>query len=100
MGKRYLIRWRDRAVFKEGSLYGGLGNEPHGEVTLTAETVAAVREFFDTFLDDTRTETVPTAVSGIVSEEVSAYLGGARSAEDCAKIVQSRVDLWLAENKR
>ncbi|MBQ3707738.1 MAG: extracellular solute-binding protein [Clostridia bacterium] len=100
VGKRYLIRWRDRAVFKEGSLYGGLGNEPHGEVTLTAETVAAAREFFDTFLDDTRTETIPTAVSGIVSEEVSAYLGGARSAEDCAKIVQSRVDLWLAENKK
>lgn len=99
-GKQYLIRWRDRAVFEKGSLYGGLGNEPHGEVTLTAETIAAAREFFDTFLDDTRTETVPTAVSEIVSEEVSAYLGGARSAEDCAKIVQSRVDLWLAENKK
>ncbi len=100
MGKTYLVRWRDRAVFEQGTLYGGLGNEPHGEVTLTEETAAAAREFFDTFLDGTRTTAVPTAIHGIVREEVSAYLGGARSAEECANVVQSRVGLWLAENAR
>ena len=100
LGKTYLIRWRDRAVFEKESLYGGLGNEPHSEMVLTAETIAAARAFCDTFLDDTRTDSIPTAIFEIVREEVSAYLGGARSAEDCAKIVQSRVDLWLAENAR
>ena len=99
-GKTYLIRWRDRAVLEKELLYGGLGNEPHGEAVLTAETIASARAFYDTFLDDTRTSAIPTAIFEIVREEVSAYLGGARSAEDCAKIVQSRVELWLAENAR
>jgi len=38
-------------------------------------------------------------VSAIVEEEISGYLGGARSAEETADIIQSRVSIWLAERK-
>ncbi|MBQ3706985.1 MAG: hypothetical protein II889_03655 [Clostridia bacterium] len=38
-------------------------------------------------------------VSAIIGEEVSAYLGGSVDAEGCAKRIQSRVSIWLAEHK-
>ncbi len=38
------------------------------------------------------------AVTEIVNEEISAYLGGAQTAEKCADIIQSRVSLWLSEH--
>ncbi|MBR5677032.1 MAG: hypothetical protein IKX20_02725 [Paludibacteraceae bacterium] len=38
-------------------------------------------------------------VSEIVSEELSAMSAGASSPEDCAKKIQSRVSIWLAEHK-
>lgn len=39
----------------------------------------------------------PEELTNIITEEISAYLGGARSAEDTAKMLQSRVSLYLAE---
>ena len=38
-------------------------------------------------------------ISSIIAEEVSAYLGGSVDAAGCAKRIQSRVSLWLAEHK-
>ena len=39
----------------------------------------------------------PEALTNIITEEIGTYLGGARSAEDTAKMLQSRVSLYLAE---
>ncbi len=44
-------------------------------------------------------DSVPSAVREIAAEEESRYLAGGQSAEECAKIVQSRAELWLAENE-
>ena len=38
-------------------------------------------------------------VYDILYEEMSAFLGGVGSAEDCAAKIQSRVSIWLAENR-
>ncbi|MBQ3707811.1 MAG: hypothetical protein II889_07875 [Clostridia bacterium] len=38
-----------------------------------------------------------TDVKGILHEELSAYLAGIGTPEDCAKKIQSRVSIWLAE---
>jgi len=35
----------------------------------------------------------------ILYEEMSAFLGGVGTAEDCAAKIQSRVSIWLAENR-
>lgn len=43
--------------------------------------------------------TYPEELTNIITEEISAYLGGAKSAEDTAKMLQSRVSLYLAEQK-
>ena len=42
---------------------------------------------------------ISEAVSEIVSEELSAMSAGVSSPEDCAKKIQSRVSIWLAEHQ-
>ncbi|MBR4205048.1 MAG: hypothetical protein IKQ92_06200, partial [Clostridia bacterium] len=42
---------------------------------------------------------VPEQVQAIIDEEIAAYLGGVGTAEDCAKKIQSRVSIWLAEHQ-
>jgi ABC-type glycerol-3-phosphate transport system substrate-binding protein len=42
---------------------------------------------------------VPAEVSAIVEEEISAMTAGASTPENCAKVIQSRVSIWLAEHK-
>ena len=37
-------------------------------------------------------------IGDIISEEISAFLGGVGTAEDCAKKIQSRASIWLAEH--
>lgn len=37
-------------------------------------------------------------ISDIINEEISGYLSGIKTAEDCAHIIQSRVSIWLAEH--
>ncbi len=44
-------------------------------------------------------ESTPDTVTAILTEEISAYLSGVGTAEDCAAKIQSRVSIWLAENK-
>jgi hypothetical protein len=41
----------------------------------------------------------PPEIEEIVFEEVSAYLAGGSDADQCVKYIQSRVSIWLAENK-
>ena len=45
------------------------------------------------------TEKVSSDISAIVAEEISAFVGGLGTAEDCAKKIQSRVEIWLAEHR-
>ena len=40
---------------------------------------------------------VPDEIREIVNEEVSAFLGGVGTPEDCAGKIQSRASIWLAE---
>lgn len=43
--------------------------------------------------------TIPQEVTDIVNEEITAYLAGVNTAADCAKVIQSRVNIWLSEQK-
>lgn len=62
------------------------------------ETEAAkMLDWFDNKIGLPVTQNVKTEVSDIINEEISAYLSGVRTAEDCAGIIQSRVGIWLAE---
>ncbi len=55
-----------------------------------------------TLLDDVlgypMIDAVPKEVTEIVNEELSAFLGGIGTPDDCAAKIQSRVSIWLAEH--
>ena len=42
-------------------------------------------------------EQLPENITAIFNEEIDAYLHGVRTAEECIRIVKSRVELWLNE---
>ena len=59
-------------------------------------------ESFKPLLDEVgspRTAIVNEEIADIINEEISAFCADACTAEDCAKRIQSRVSLWLAEHK-
>ena len=68
------------------------------EIKLDRDLVARVRAYLDAEGSPLLEET-PDAVREIVSEELSAFLAGHGSAEDCAEKIQSRVSIWLAERR-
>ena len=61
---------------------------------LTDDDFDTVLTFFDTCTAYADPDTV---ISGIVEEELSAWESGARSLEDAAKMIQSRVWIYLNE---
>jgi|GEM_PF-3342341 len=61
---------------------------------LTDEEIATARELIEIVTTSLSNEAI---VSAIVAEEAAAFLGGARSAEETARIIQSRVGLYVAE---
>ncbi|MBR5366684.1 MAG: hypothetical protein IK132_10625 [Clostridia bacterium] len=75
------------------SMYGTYEAEPPDE-----EQIARVRAFLDAPVAPAY-ESLPWEVSSLIREEISSFLGGVGTAEDCAKKIQSRVSIWLAENR-
>lgn len=65
---------------------------------LTEEKAAEYKKLLDE-AGTSVTETVDSEVSGIIHEEISAFLGEACTAEECASRIQSRVSIWLAEHQ-
>jgi ABC-type glycerol-3-phosphate transport system substrate-binding protein len=93
--------------------YGRGGKWSMGEGTITAEdrmqpNVSGVFSEEDLgkmkdILDSSGTPLIRTLrigeIQSILREELSAFLGGVGSAEDCAGKIQSRVSIWLSENR-
>lgn len=74
-------------------------NEPGYVCRLGEDDVERLIELMDTIAGMPRIDMVPKEVSDIVLEETSAYYAGVGTAEDCAKKIQSRVSIWLAEHQ-
>ncbi|MBR4896690.1 MAG: hypothetical protein IKZ41_09690, partial [Clostridia bacterium] len=64
----------------------------------TKDDAARIREFLDRPVEPVG-GAVNEEVSASINEEISAYLGGSVDAAGCAKRIQSRVSIWLAEHK-
>lgn len=60
------------------------------------------REFLD-FLDNIAGQPILTlsddVITEILTEEFTSFFGGAKTAEECADIIQSRVSIYLSENE-
>ncbi|MBR5679974.1 MAG: extracellular solute-binding protein [Clostridia bacterium] len=67
--------------------------EPYDE-----EELSYLRGFIDS-AGEPFTGAFPWEISQIMSEEINEYLAGMGTPEDCAKKIQSRASIWLAEHK-
>ncbi len=72
---------------------------PGVRIPFTEEDAQALFRWFNEDIGYPAAEAVDREIEAIVNEEVSRYLAGANSAEDCARIIQSRVSIWLAEHQ-
>lgn len=65
----------------------------------TEEDAAEMFRWFDEEVGAPAANAVDSEITEIVNEEITSYLGGAKTAADCARIIQSRVSIWLAEHE-
>ena len=78
---------------------GGSSLDRPGIVTyFTPEDAARIKDFLDQPVTPLNAA-VPEEVNAIINEEISALTAGSASPEDCAKRIQSRVGIYLAEHK-
>lgn len=73
--------------------------EPGIRSFFTEEDAEEMLRWFDEEIGAPMMNAVDDEITAIINEEVTGYLGGARSAEDCARIIQSRVSIWLSEHE-
>lgn len=66
------------------------------EVPATEEEIQQIRRLVDTAKTDSVSDDTVTA---IIEEEAAAYFHGQRTARETARIIQSRVQLYVGENK-
>lgn len=92
-------------VHYDGGMSWGTGYDPdedeldNGEMyRLTDADWAHIEDFLDSVGAPLTSTSLPEEVSSIISEEISSFLGGTKSATDCANMIQNRVSLYLAEN--
>ena len=72
-------------------------DEPGHMYEFTAEDAERLYAMLDSGQVTRIADRTPSEVQAIVDEEISAFLGGASTAEGCAAAIQSRVRIWLAE---
>ena len=72
-------------------------DEPGILTEFTEADERRIRDVLDNHCGVPYTASADEDVTAIVEEEISVFLGGVGSAEDCAKKIQSRVSILLAE---
>ncbi len=73
--------------------------EPGIRKFFTEDEAKAMLKWFDEELGAPAADAIDAEITEIVNEEITSYLGGAKSAADCARIIQSRVSIWLSEHE-
>lgn len=68
------------------------------QIALTEEETTVLYDLFD-HAGSPLLKKTPTDIAEVVAEEISIYLAGVGTAEDCAKKIQSRVEIWIAEHE-
>lgn len=74
-------------------------DEPGVLAHFTPEHTEALINYIDNDCGSPITEAMPTELQNIISEEITSFTGGAKTAEECAKVIQSRAKIWLAEHE-
>ena len=73
--------------------------EPGILAYFTEDDANLIMNYLENECGSPMTDTIPAEVTGIITEEITSFSGGAKTAEDCARVIQSRVKIWLAEHE-
>ena len=73
--------------------------EPGIRVIPTTEMTDAFIDYLSNNVGQRIVNRIPDAITKIVSEEIETYLTGVKDAKSCANVIQSRVNIWLAEHE-
>lgn len=73
--------------------------EPGILAYFTEEDAENLKQFLDTNVGFSVSSSIADEINEIVEEEISSYASGVKSAEECAKVIQSRVSIWLSEHE-
>ena len=76
--------------------YGFGGDEMYDIYAMTQEQYD---DLLSLIASTTRTGSYDTSIMAIINQETGAFFNGEKSAEDTAKIIQSRVKLYVAEQR-
>jgi len=92
----------EQLIQRELSGYGPSGTFlPHGETLIVPPLTHSDAELLRDMISNIgRGPIVDHPIQSIVFEDVQAFLAGVRSAEDTARIIQSRVQIYLSERAR
>ena len=84
---------------KTGEWWSGYDSNPGLETEFTDEDVTHVCDLLNNKFGVPYRSVMSEEIVAIVNEEVSAFLAGIGTAEDCANKIQSRVNIWLSEHQ-
>ncbi len=65
----------------------------------TEEDTTALLNYLNNECGAPLSSAMPADLSSIIIEEITSFTGGAKTAEDCARVIQSRVSIYLAEHE-
>ena len=74
-------------------------DEPGVLAHFTPEDTERLIDYIDNDCGSPIMEAIPTELQSIITEEITSFTGGAKTAEECAKVIQSRVKIWLSEHE-
>ena len=78
------------------TMWNAKENKAEEIYALTAEQVAQIRELVET---TTKLADYDTEIQGIVSEQAQAFFSGQKSAEEVARLIQSKVNIYVNEQR-
>ena len=76
---------------------GGTGVNEDGSISIYAMTQEQVDQILDLINATTAVYGYDESILNIISDEAAAYFAGEKSLDDTANMIQSRVNLYVAE---
>ena len=76
---------------------GGTGVNEDGSISIYAMTQEQVDQILDLINTTTAVYGYDESILNIISDEAAAYFAGEKSLDDTANMIQSRVNLYVAE---
>ncbi len=74
-------------------------DDPGIKRVFTDEAASAMLDWLDNHAGSPTVQSIAPEITQIIKEETNAFLGGRRTAEECANIIQSRVSIWFSEHE-